>query len=138
VRHTREEIVVENFSLSLALVTALLTGAARLASADPINLIFATTEPAGSVNTTEVFQPWADAIAKAAKDALHIDVREGFAIANATNNLGMGESYQSGDRRMDGVTSGRGRVARHLSQADRRCHRRQIAIEAESVTPSPE
>ena len=77
--------MVKTFSLSVTLVAALLTGAARLASADPINLIFVTTEPAGSVDTTEVFQPWATAIGKATKDAVHIDVREGFAIANSTN-----------------------------------------------------
>jgi len=77
--------VVKNFSLSVALVAVLLTGATELACADTTNLIFATTEPAGSVDTTEVFQPWADSIAKATKDAVHIDIREGFAIANSTN-----------------------------------------------------
>ena len=77
--------MVKNFSLSVALVAALLTGATELACADTTNLIFATTEPAGSVDTTEVFQPWADSIAKATKDAVHIDIREGFAIANSTN-----------------------------------------------------
>jgi TRAP-type C4-dicarboxylate transport system substrate-binding protein len=84
-RNIREGILVKTFLLSVTLVAALLTGAARLACADPINLIFATTEPAGSVDTTEVFQPWANAIGKATNDAIHIDVREGFAIANSTN-----------------------------------------------------
>lgn len=69
----------------VALAAALLTSATRGATADPTNLIFATTEPAGSVDTTEVFQPWADSIDKATSGAIHIDVREGFAIANSTN-----------------------------------------------------
>lgn len=71
--------------LSLALVAALLIGAPTPACADTVNLIFATTEPAGSVDTTDVFQPWADGIGKATSGAVHIDIREGFAIANSTN-----------------------------------------------------
>jgi TRAP-type C4-dicarboxylate transport system substrate-binding protein len=77
--------VAHKFSLSVALIAALLTSAARLAAADTTNLIFATTEPAGSDDSMRVFSPWADSIGKAANGSLHIDLREGFAIANSTN-----------------------------------------------------
>lgn len=53
--------------------------------AETTNLIFATTEPAGSDDSMRVFSPWAAQIAKATSDAIHIDLREGVAIANATN-----------------------------------------------------
>jgi TRAP-type C4-dicarboxylate transport system substrate-binding protein len=82
---SREETVAKSFVRNVALIAALLTGVAKLAAADTTNLIFATTEPAGSVDTTEVFQPWADGISKATDGTIHIDVREGFAIANSTN-----------------------------------------------------
>lgn len=41
------------------------------------------------------------------------------------------------NRRMDRATSGRDRVARHLSQADRRGHCRQLAIEAKRTPVCP-
>ena len=73
----------------LCLLTALAaTGALLLAQpsrADTTNLIFATTEPAGSDDSMHVFSPWAAQIGKATNDAIHIDLREGFAIANSTN-----------------------------------------------------
>ena len=72
----------------LCLLTALAATVLALAQpsrADTTNLIFATTEPAGSDDSMHVFSPWAAQIGKATNDAIHIDLREGFAIANSTN-----------------------------------------------------
>ena len=72
----------------LCLLTALAATALAFAPstrADTTNLIFATTEPAGSDDSMRVFSPWAAQIGKATNDAIHIDLREGFAIANSTN-----------------------------------------------------
>ena len=77
--------MAHKFCLAVALVAALLTSAIRLAAADETNLIFATTEPAGSDDSMRVFSPWADGIGKATNGTFHIDLREGFAIANSTN-----------------------------------------------------
>lgn len=68
-----------------AALGALLIGAAPSAWAQTTNLIFATTEPAGSDDSMHVFSPWAQRIAAASNGAIHIDVREGVAIANSTN-----------------------------------------------------
>ena len=73
------------FSLYVTSVAALVSVAVRVACADTINLTFATTEPAGSADTNEVFQPWADGIGKATNGAVHIDVREGLALAKPGN-----------------------------------------------------
>jgi TRAP-type C4-dicarboxylate transport system substrate-binding protein len=53
--------------------------------AEGVSLLFATTEPAGSDDTMRVFSPWTQRIADATDHAVRIDLREGVAIANATN-----------------------------------------------------
>src|SRR5579863_5224874 len=59
---------------------------AGTAHADEINLIFATGSPAGA-EVSELFEkPWAERVNAQGKGILHIDYREGAAIANAANS----------------------------------------------------
>ncbi len=67
-----------------AIVALLMTGWAG-AQADETSLLFATTEPAGSDDTMKVFSPWVQRIAESTNNAVKIDLREGIAIANASN-----------------------------------------------------
>ena len=77
--------------MKLAASLALLTAAVMTASlpvakaADQTSLIFATVEPAGSDDSMKVFSPWAEQIAKQTNEAVKLDIREGYAIANSTN-----------------------------------------------------
>jgi TRAP-type C4-dicarboxylate transport system substrate-binding protein len=80
-----EETVVKTFVLIIALIAAFLTGGQTRALADETNLIFATTEPAGSDDSMHVFTPWAQRLAAATNNAIRIDLREGLAIANSMN-----------------------------------------------------
>lgn len=77
--------MAKTIRLIVALAAALLVGAAPQARAQSTNLIFATTEPAGSDDSMRVFSPWAQRIGAATNGAIHIDLREGVAIANSTN-----------------------------------------------------
>jgi len=52
------------------------------ASADEINLIFATGSPAGSEVSQEFFRPFAERLNAADKGVLHVDFREGSAISD--------------------------------------------------------
>jgi TRAP-type transport system periplasmic protein len=52
------------------------------ASADEINLIFATGSPAGSEVSEEFFRPFSEKLNAAGKDVLHVDFREGSAISD--------------------------------------------------------
>lgn len=59
--------------------------AAATARADAINLIFATGSPTGSEVSVEFMKPWADRINAQGQGVVHIDYREGFAIADPAN-----------------------------------------------------
>ena len=74
--------------LRLAALTAFCLAAlcgARLAAADETTLIFATANAGESHPNALFMHPWAQAINADGKGVLNIDVRDGTAIANATN-----------------------------------------------------
>lgn len=72
--------------------------AAATARADEINLIFATGSPTGSEVSTEFMKPWADRINAQGQGVLHIDYREGFAIADPASSYDrvLGDAIQIG------------------------------------------
>jgi len=76
---------VKTSVLIIALIAAFFAGRPTRALADETNLIFATTEPAGSDDSMRVFTPWAQRLATATNNAIRIDLREGLAIANSMN-----------------------------------------------------
>lgn len=49
------------------------------------NLIMTTMSPPGNAFSDQFFGPWAERINEAAKGTIHVDPRDGFAIANFTN-----------------------------------------------------
>src|SRR5215469_13358727 len=53
--------------------------------ADEVNLLFGTTLPAAVHLNMRVLHPWADRINEQGKGIIHIDVRDGEAIANLSN-----------------------------------------------------
>lgn len=56
------------------------------ARAEAINLIFATGSPPGAEVSEEFFRPWAERINAQGQGVVHVDFREGFAIANPANS----------------------------------------------------
>jgi TRAP-type C4-dicarboxylate transport system substrate-binding protein len=68
--------------IAAALAIAL---AATTAQAEETNLIFASASPAGSEVSLEFMKPWAERINAQGKGVLHIDYREGFAIADISS-----------------------------------------------------
>ena len=68
----------------LCIAAALLLGA-RAASADEVKLTFATLAPPDSRVAQGAFHPWADRINTAGQGVVHLDTRDGFAIANLDN-----------------------------------------------------
>jgi TRAP-type C4-dicarboxylate transport system substrate-binding protein len=71
----------------VAIVVALALGAlaVRAAMAKEITLIFATTSPPQSYTNRLQLHPWADAVNARGAGILHLDVRDGGAIADHTN-----------------------------------------------------
>lgn len=67
------------------LVACLCLGAASPANADEINLVFGTTLSPAVHASVRIFHPWADRINEEGKGIVHIDVRDGAAIANLSN-----------------------------------------------------
>lgn len=70
-------------AIALALATTMGAVSARAAET---NLIFASASPPGSEVSLEFMKPWADRINAQGKDVLHIDYREGIAIADIGNS----------------------------------------------------
>jgi TRAP-type C4-dicarboxylate transport system substrate-binding protein len=68
----------------LAVGTAIL-GLGRTASAEETRLIFTTISPAGSTVSEKLWHPWADRVNESGNGLVHVDVRDGFALANSTN-----------------------------------------------------
>lgn len=66
-----------------ALATSVFFSAA--ARAEETRLIFTTISPPDSTVNREVYHPWADRVNKAGAGIVHIDVRDGFSLANSTN-----------------------------------------------------
>jgi TRAP-type C4-dicarboxylate transport system substrate-binding protein len=60
-------------------------GLGATAQADETSLIFATTDPGTIELNTRLLHPWADRVNAAGAGVLHIDVRDGGAIANHAN-----------------------------------------------------
>jgi len=65
------------------LATAL--GLSAAASAEEMRLIFTTISPPNSTVSQEIYHPWADRVNEAGNGVVHIDVRDGFTLANSTN-----------------------------------------------------
>lgn len=69
--------------MALAVGAALwFAGAAR---ADETTLVFATTDPGTIALNVQLLHPWANRVNEQGKGVLHIDVRDGSALANHTN-----------------------------------------------------
>jgi TRAP-type C4-dicarboxylate transport system substrate-binding protein len=64
---------------------ALCVAAAPMAKADEVNLLFGTTLPAQVHLNQRVLHPWAERINEQGKGVVHIEVRDGEAIANLGN-----------------------------------------------------
>jgi TRAP-type C4-dicarboxylate transport system substrate-binding protein len=58
---------------------------AAAAAADEVKLTFATLAPPDSRVAQMAFHPWADRVNAAGKGIVHLDTRDGFAIANLDN-----------------------------------------------------
>jgi TRAP-type C4-dicarboxylate transport system substrate-binding protein len=71
------------FAIFAALAVAL--GFAAPVRADETRLIFTTISPAGSTTSDQIWHPWADRVNAAGKGVVHIDVRDGFALASSAN-----------------------------------------------------
>ncbi len=56
------------------------------AAADEVKLIFATIAPPDSRVSQAMFHPWADRVNAAGQGIVHLDTRDGFAIANLDNS----------------------------------------------------
>jgi TRAP-type C4-dicarboxylate transport system substrate-binding protein len=69
----------------MALLALGLTAFAAPASAGEVHLIFATLNPPGTPINDRMLHPWADAINKEGAGIIHLDVRDGYAIANFGN-----------------------------------------------------
>ena len=67
------------------IVVALCVAAAPAVQADEINLLFGTTVVAQAHLNMRVLHPWAERINEQGKGLVHIDVRDGEAIANLSN-----------------------------------------------------
>ncbi len=50
-----------------------------------VNIILTTMSPPGNAFSTGFFGPWADRIDEASKGTIHVEPRDGFALANFTN-----------------------------------------------------
>lgn len=70
-------------SIMLAVLAVL--GGIGPAAADEIKLIFATIAPPDSRVAQAMFHPWADRVNAAGQGVVHIDARDGFALANLDN-----------------------------------------------------
>lgn len=68
-----------------AIACLALLGFAGVARAEETNLIFATLTPSDGHSNVDIFHPWAEHINAVGKGVVHIDVRDGFAIANRSN-----------------------------------------------------
>jgi TRAP-type C4-dicarboxylate transport system substrate-binding protein len=68
-----------------AIAAAALCVAASSVRADEVNLVFGTTLPASVHLNVRVLHPWAERINEQGKGIIHIDVRDGEAIANLSN-----------------------------------------------------
>ena len=68
----------------LVVVMGVLAGSAA-ASAKEATLVFATTTPPTQAAAVQVFHPWAARVNEAGKGVLHIEVRDGPAIASGQN-----------------------------------------------------
>jgi TRAP-type C4-dicarboxylate transport system substrate-binding protein len=72
--------------LAATILAALsIAAAAPAAQSEEINLLFGTTLPAQVHLNVRVLHPWADRINEQGKGIIHIDVRDGEAIANLSN-----------------------------------------------------
>jgi TRAP-type C4-dicarboxylate transport system substrate-binding protein len=69
----------------VAIAALLVAGASSIAIADETTLIFATTNPGDTHPNALFMHPWAQGVNQDGKGILTIDVRDGPAIANATN-----------------------------------------------------
>lgn len=72
-------------AMVFGIAAALTLAWAAAARADELVLTFATTLPAPSPDTIQIYNPWAQRIAAATNGAVRIDVRDGVAVANPTN-----------------------------------------------------
>ena len=72
-------------SIMLAIALMAVAGVG-LAAADEIKLTFATIAPPDSRVAQAMFHPWADRINAAGQGVVHLDTRDGFAIANLDNS----------------------------------------------------
>jgi TRAP-type transport system periplasmic protein len=72
-------------ALKIVLITLAAWFGIAAAYADETTLIFATTDPGTIDLNTLLLHPWADRVNKDGAGVLHIDVRDGGAIANHTN-----------------------------------------------------
>ena len=72
---------IREFAAAMAAVVLL----SPAAHAEPAKLIFATASAPDNALNHKVFRPWAAQVTAASKGALEIEVRDGVAIANATN-----------------------------------------------------
>ncbi|HEY3920153.1 MAG TPA: hypothetical protein VGL83_20350 [Stellaceae bacterium] len=60
-------------------------GAAGIARADEVSLLFGTSTPQGTHISLRIFHPWAERINAEGKGIVHIDIRDGLEIANPGN-----------------------------------------------------
>lgn len=67
------------------LLAGILAAFAASASADEVNLLFVTRQPEGIPLNTKFLHPWAEAINKDGQGIVHIDIRDGFALADVNN-----------------------------------------------------
>ena len=67
------------------IVAASLTVGIGYAAADEVRLNYATLAPPDSRVSQTVFHPWANRINEAGKGVIHLEIRDGFAIANFDN-----------------------------------------------------
>ena len=72
-----------NWTAALAGTVALCL--AGVAKADETSLIFATTDPGTIALNVQLLHPWADRVNEQGKGFVHIDVRDGSALADHTN-----------------------------------------------------
>lgn len=75
---------MKRFSYSVCVSALLMCIGTRPAEAQS-NLIMTTMSPPGNAFSSSFFGPWAERINDAAKGTIHVDPRDGFAIANFTN-----------------------------------------------------
>lgn len=81
-----------------AAAAAVLCLAAVTARAGEVHLLFASGSPTGSEVSVDFMKPWVDRINSQAKGVLHIDYREGFALANPANSYDrvLSDAFQIG------------------------------------------